>query len=628
MTRRLPRALLLAALAGCSAREPPPDTWRSLVAPLAPGREVTRGYVLSAPVRGHERDVVFRAVRPSDGRAVEVHVVARGQWTGVRETRSFGVAWEEPRSRAPRADLEAVTQSLRDALARNDHGLGPVDAIPLDAARPITLRDRAVLALRALGTRVPIPWWAVAVALCVAASWRRWKPAREAAVVAAVALVLRVAFGAWGPFHINQQGALWIDGALHPNALRAYGPGFAELYGLAAHVLAPDTAVFALNLALGAAIAPLAMAVARRAGLSVGRSLVAGVVVAADPVLVRIAATESYVTPVVALALASAWAWLAAVDAPLRDDRPRRLALAFAGALFAAQGVRVHPLGWIAAALIPLLVGAAAGWRVALRCALTTGAVVLVTSGAVLADVLAALGGGTVMAPSLRWRALAVGVALGAVAALHPRTRSYAPATIASLTLGALVWETYGQSDVWRLAAVHVVLAAPLFAAVSALPEAPPRALAAALGVVLFAAGVPMVRHRTTDAREYAWARRWLASRPPACRVVWVAFAGDRRTVFLPTWAHRGTAVALDARAPLDVAARIAPLGCTFYLRSAACASADGAAACADVERALVLAPESEAIFPAVASHRGLPYAGATVRVATYRVLGLRTTEP
>lgn len=621
-------ALLLAALAGCSTRDPPPDTWRSLVAPLAPSREVARGYVLSAPARGHERDVVFRATRASDGRAVELHVVARGQWTGVRETRSFGVAWEEPRSRAPRDDAEAVTEALRAAIARNDHGLGPVDAIPLDAARPVTLRDRGLLALRVVGTRAPFPWWAVALALCIAAAWRRREVSREFVAVGVGALALRVVFGAWGPFHINQQGALWIDGALHPDALRAYGPGFAELYGLAARLVAPDTAVFALNAALGAVTAPLAMLVARRLRLSPGRALIAGMLVAADPVLLRVAATESYVTPVVALALAATWAFLAAADEPALGDRRRRAALVLAGSLFATQCIRVHPLGWIAASLVPLLVGAGVGWRAALRFALVTGAVALATSGVVLADVLAAIVGRGVMAPTLRVSSVVAGVALGALAAVHPRTRSFAPATIASLALGGLVWETYGQSDVWRLAAVHVVLAAPLFAAAAALPERHPRALGAALAAALLAVGMPMVRHRTTDASEYAWARRWLASRPPACRVVWVAFAGERRTTFLPTWAHRGASVALDARGGVDVRARLSPLGCTWYFRGAACETADGAPACAAVERALVLAPDAEVRVPAVASHRGLPYAGERVRVATYRVVGLRATGP
>ena len=626
MTRLLPRVLLLAALAGCSAREPPSTTWRSLVAPLAPGREVARGYVLSAPARGHERDVVFRATRASDGSAVEVHVVARGQWSGVRETRSFGVAWEEPRSRAPRDDAEAVTEALRAAIARNDHGLGPVDAIPLDAARPVTLRDRGLLALRLVGTRGPFPWWAVALSLAVAAAQRRREASRELVAVGVGALALRVGFGAWGPFHINQQGALWIDGALHPDALRAYGPGFAELYGLAARLVAPDTAVFALNAALGAVTAPLAMLVARRLRLSPGRALIAGMLVAADPVLLRVAATESYVTPVVALALAATWAFLTAAD-PAVSDRRRRIALVLAGSLFAAQCIRVHPLGWIAASLVPLLVGAGVGWRAALRCALVTGAVALATSGAVLADVLAAMAGRGVMAPTLRVSSVVAGVALGALAAIVPRTRSFAPTTIASLALGGLVWETYGQSDVWRLAAVHVVLAAPLFAAAAALPERHPRALGAALGAALLVAGMPMIRHRTTDASEYEWARRWLASRPPACRVVWVAFAGERRTVFLPTWMHRGASVALDARGPADVASRLTPLGCTWYFRGAACETADGAPACAAVERALVLTADAEVRVLAVASHRGLPYAGELVRVATYRVVGLRATS-
>lgn len=625
MRPRLVPFVLVAALLGCAGRhEPPGPSWPALLAPLATGREVTRGYVLRAPARGHEDDVVFRAERP-DGRLVEVHVVARGQWRGVRETRSFGVAWEEPRTRAPRADAEAVTAALHAAIAAHDRGGLTLAALPLDPARSATARERGVHALARLGTRAPLPWALVALALVALARGRRAPPSREALALGAAALALRVPLGLWGPFHINQQGALWIEGVLRPEVLRAYGPGFAELHGLAARLVAPDHAVFALHALLGALAAPLAFALARRLGLPRERALLAGAVVALDPALVRVAASESYVTPIVSLTLASAWALVAAAQS--NGPRPTRL-LRAAGVLCAVQAVRIHPLGWLAAALVPATVFAGLGLREALRAAALVAAVTLATSGAVLAQVLTAVAGRAVMAPALQPRVALLALAPGLAFALLPATRRLAPTALASLLAGGMVWCTYGQSDAWQQTALRVTLLGPLLAIVSSLPTRYFRAQSAALLAVVLALGASIVRYRTTDQTEYAWVRRWLAARPPGCRVAWVAFAGDRRTAFLPVWALRGTAVPLDGRTPWGAPARLAPLGCTYYLRPAACETPDGAPACAAVEAGLALAPETSVSLPAVASHRGLPYPDPIVRIRSFRVTGLRAEAP
>jgi len=121
-------------------------TWEDLIAPLAPGAPITRGYTLSPPRRGEEGDVVFTARREAGERGpaarIEVHVLDRGRWQGVHETKSFGVAYETPRSTAPNEDLEAVRDAIEQAIARNDAGLGPVSSIALSAeeAPPLALR--------------------------------------------------------------------------------------------------------------------------------------------------------------------------------------------------------------------------------------------------------------------------------------------------------------------------------------------------------------------------------------------------------------------------------------------------------------------------------------------------------
>ena len=67
-------------------------TWDTLLQPLAIGKPVALGYVLGAPHRGEEQDIVFAARSPDGGSTIEVHVLDRGRWPGIRETASFGVS--------------------------------------------------------------------------------------------------------------------------------------------------------------------------------------------------------------------------------------------------------------------------------------------------------------------------------------------------------------------------------------------------------------------------------------------------------------------------------------------------------------------------------------------------------
>lgn len=66
-----------------------------LISPLTVGAIVARGYTLSPPRRGEEHDVVFTARRADGGgAAIELHLLDRGRWAGIRESRSFGIAYE------------------------------------------------------------------------------------------------------------------------------------------------------------------------------------------------------------------------------------------------------------------------------------------------------------------------------------------------------------------------------------------------------------------------------------------------------------------------------------------------------------------------------------------------------
>lgn len=139
--------LLLAAAAWGLVPGPPPPratTFDDLIAPLAAGQPVARGYVLSPPRRGSAGDVLFVARRDAgaDGPAgrVELHVVDAGRWKGIMESRSFGVAWEVPPpgaiGAAPPEDAAAVTAALFEAIEANDTGFTAVDTIPLAAEPP------------------------------------------------------------------------------------------------------------------------------------------------------------------------------------------------------------------------------------------------------------------------------------------------------------------------------------------------------------------------------------------------------------------------------------------------------------------------------------------------------------
>lgn len=174
-----------------AASQSSPRTVAALIAPLAVGRPITRGYSLESVRRGNELDLLLLARHAETQQVVEVHVVNRGQWSGVPETPSFGVAYEEPSSSAPQADCLAVSHAIEEAVRANDPGgIGPVDAIALERGAP------------------PAPWIARAIARLsgprgvpaglglVVVTWLLASPSRRRALSAgwllAVGLALRL----------------------------------------------------------------------------------------------------------------------------------------------------------------------------------------------------------------------------------------------------------------------------------------------------------------------------------------------------------------------------------------------------------------------------------------------------
>ncbi|MFO0590360.1 MAG: glycosyltransferase family 39 protein [Polyangiaceae bacterium] len=176
--------ILLVALAALLAWPPTGTlrarTWEDLLSPLGPGRPV-QGFEITALRRGEEHDVVLTLRRASPEGAVEVHILDRGRWKGIRETDSFGVAYESPQSTSSIPECEAVTEAIAGAVRDNDRGgLGPVDAIPLRAEPE---PPRLALSLdRLTGAR------GIAVGLCLAAATWLFASGPTGAVTAAAFL--------------------------------------------------------------------------------------------------------------------------------------------------------------------------------------------------------------------------------------------------------------------------------------------------------------------------------------------------------------------------------------------------------------------------------------------------------
>ncbi len=196
---RVAAAVLLLGLAALllipAPPAPAPLGWDELIAPLAVGRPITRGYVLAPPRRG-DGDVVYVAYRPAspdDAPArVELHIMNRGRWTGIGETRSFGIGWEVRPAGSPDAapvdDARAVAEAVRAAVQRNDSGNLSVDAIAL-AGEPQPPLVSRVLA-RLSGARGRAVGLAVAVALVSLCSVRGGAVA-VGVILLAVGLALR-----------------------------------------------------------------------------------------------------------------------------------------------------------------------------------------------------------------------------------------------------------------------------------------------------------------------------------------------------------------------------------------------------------------------------------------------------
>ncbi len=504
-------------------------------------------------------------------------------------------------------------------------------------------------------TASPVPWRALlGLALAFALVARRFGPRRlleRALPLVALGATVMLARRLLVPeayFHQNGQGPMWIAHALGDPS--NYGPGYTELFQLVARSAAdPDGAVFFLQSALCALVPPGAFVIARAAGASRAIAWAAAIAVALSPIEARLARSESFFACCGALLMIAAA--VLGVGVRPRELRASVLASVAAG-LLVAQAARVHPLCWLAAALLPLvvLVGPGAGRaRPAVIGAAVIALTVLATAGLDLYRVVAGPLGESWLGPAQHgdgravpvWIVLlaliAAGSALGALRVASARRLLCALAGLATVIVVAWRSNLLGAAPPWVHEAYRWLYLGPALAAAAALveeaiarvPEA--RARLARRGAAPLVLGLALAYHAATfavatrmptDAREALLVRSWRASLPAGAAVAYLSRA-ERQIVGLPLYEPR--------HRPLIAGAPIADLsalgGDVFYVRTSLCTSERGRAACDAIERGYVLEPLRRAVLPAIASMRDLEHDRAEVEIVLYRVRDRRSAS-
>jgi hypothetical protein len=512
-----------------------------------------------------------------------------------------------------------------------------------------------------------VPWRLLAALACLlAALWGAWHSGawrRRAMLGAGMALGTLALRGALLParfFHQNGQGPLWITALISPPPPHhPYGPGYREVLGWLGWVVRDlDRGVFFAQGVLACLAAPCAAFIARRLGARRSLSWALAFAVAVDPILGRLARSESYYGLGASL-LFIAVASLASTLGSLRIRSPGFLLPALASALIIAQHALVHPIGWLAAALCPAVLLLGPGhWRRRLR--RTSAALILiavmvaVTAGPAMVAVLRSpfgaqwMGGvpgsGHGVERHLQlWKALPV--LLLASVFVAASARSWRRAALQALVLvvagtALLVADLVGSgsSKAW-IHQAYLRLYAPvalvlLVATMQRLMDGRWRALAAAATVASLAVVIASIEWSgwtqiPTDAQEQEVVRQWRAGLPTRARVAYVERVG-RRVLMLPLYAAapNTTPTPLVLR-PGGLVENLASMGQeTFYARTSLCTTPEGRVFCAEVEERYQMVPLQEAELPAVPSMVGLEYDRPTVRIGIYRVTGANPRRP
>ena len=467
--------------------------------------------------------------------------------------------------------------------------------------------------------RVAGPWLLVSGALlALVACIRRSRATPVAIVVVLATFLLRRWLLPFAFFHQNGQGPLWVEYAFRGDA-GEYGPGYAEIFGWASHVRRPERGLALLQEALAATIPLSAYGIARSSGATRVTAAILGVALALDPVLLRVAQSESYFSIIAAL-LFAAGAVLATTD------RRHRIVGLLASALLVAQAARIHPLAWVPCALVPLVLVCRAGRLRArlVRLGVAAFTIALVTIPLVLPAMRVALRGGlggsfmpaarALVADRGSSAALVLGVFL--VLAVAPRTRrvgSRAFVLALVIVIGALTDVLARDAPVVRAAHGHLLLPAAI--AVVACVRV---RWAGVLVGALAAAHIVMERRLLilpTDARELDWALQWREELPPGAEVASLGRIENRLLPLpllgqgLPSWKR----IDEEGHAHFEQGPR-------FYYRSSLCSAPEGAPVCARFENAHTLRPMATRRFPSMESLPWEPLPSGEIEVTLFAV--------
>lgn len=489
------------------------------------------------------------------------------------------------------------------------------------------------------------PWLLIAALLFLAVAIRRipWPRAHELWLMAAIvagSAAARILCGLWGPLHVNGQGPAWIRGAIDAGTLAGYGPGYFELFSWITHLgLAPDRVLFAANALLSALSPALLYAVARLAGIGRGAALAAALVLAADPVTVRVAASEGYFASIIALVLGVQMSVAVALKAQLRNDtRAACFALAAAG-LLAAAVTRIHPMAYTLVALSPIVVlGAAQAGSLRAVVARTTIAVaaiaatVVASSGAIVVTTLrnSSMASHTFRALTASEAALVLALLVACGLTRRWRRATWLPLlAVLSLALMLATQDSFLQHPFWQLCYQRIYLPGLILGAAALLPA---RAQGLGWGVSVAAIAVavlalparPYLTTQTTDQLEYGFLQEALREMPPNCTLASVGRAGIRvwesPSHLLPTSGAPGTAARRNVESADDLNIALAPEECLLYVRSSLCSSTEARAVCESIERGTALEKIASRVLPAAASYAALPYDRPEVEVVVFRV--------
>ena len=447
-------------------------------------------------------------------------------------------------------------------------------------------------------------------------------------------LALRALFSDDAFFHQNGQGPIWIEMALcHASP---YGPGQRELFGEIASLggAAPDLAVF-LAQSIFLSFGPLfAFLIVRAQGGSLPFAAAASAAVALDPLLARLAHSESYFASQSLLLAAAA----AALSAGARGGRVRFGLAVLAAGLIAAQASRVHPVSWVPIALLPACVLVVPGRSTKRRAietaiaALGIATVLVITSWPTLlaqyqGQLVAEWGDRTTerfAAPAVPWVALVVALVVVLVSRSRRRGLVRAGALFACVVAVDRVGSVAPWSEAVRAANAH--LYAPLLAvAAASLARAHPRMRRVLVpAMIIVTLGVFAWRWRAwtelpSDALEERIALEWRARMRSDDTLVYVERAHDR-VQHLPIYqcvAEHPRVVAL--RWPQAAPSEIVPSGALYVIETSLCATREGQEACERLRARWPLETLEERVLPARPSAPYQPYDVSQLRLRLAR---------